>query len=106
MKNDEVMNTIINIYYTHKGRYGYRRIRLELMNRGFRVNHKKVKRLMSVMGLYGITPKAKYKSYKGDMNGTVKNKSLMRTIIRLIMKGTLKQQGVIKNGQQMFLSFI
>ena len=25
------------------------------------------------MGLFGITPKAKYKSYKGDMNGTVKN---------------------------------
>lgn len=28
---------------------------------------------MSVMGLYAKTPKTKYKSYKGDMNGTVKN---------------------------------
>lgn len=28
---------------------------------------------MIKMGLYGITPRAKYKSYKGDFNGTVKN---------------------------------
>lgn len=80
MKNDEVMNAIIGIFYTHKGRYGYRRITLELANRGFRVNHKKVKRLMSVMGLYGITPKAKYKSYKGDMDGAVKNQLLTKVI--------------------------
>lgn len=80
MKNDEVMNVIIDIYYTHKGRYGYRRITLELINRGFKINNKKVKRLMSVMGLYGVTPKAKYKSYKGDMNGTVKNQLLTKVI--------------------------
>ena len=67
------MNVIIDIFYTHKERYGYRRITLELANRGYTVNHKKVKRLMSIMGLYGKTPKAKYKSYKGDMNGTTKN---------------------------------
>ena len=72
-KNDDIMNAIIDIYYTHKARYGYRRITLELINRGYIVNHKKVKRLMSKMGLYARTPKAKYKSYKGDMNGTVKN---------------------------------
>lgn len=74
------MNVIIDIFYTHKTRYGYRRITLELINRGFEVNHKKVKRLMSKMGLYGITPKAKYKSYKGDMNGTVKNLLLDKVI--------------------------
>lgn len=33
MKNDDVMNTIIDIYYQHKERYGYRRITLELHNR-------------------------------------------------------------------------
>lgn len=71
---------MIDIYYTHKGRYGYRRITLELANRGFLVNHKKVKRLMTVMGLYGKTPKAKYKSYKGDLNGTVKNQLLTKVI--------------------------
>lgn len=30
------------IYDEHKGNYGYRRIHLELRNRGFCVNHKKV----------------------------------------------------------------
>ena len=79
-KNDDIMNTIIDIYYTHKARYGYRRITLELINRGYIVNHKKVKRLMSKMGLYARTPKAKYKSYKGDMNGTVKNLLLDKVI--------------------------
>ena len=73
LKNDDIMNTIIDIYYAHKQRYGYRRITLELNNRGYVVNHKKVKRLMCIMGLYAITPKAKYKSYKGDMNGITKN---------------------------------
>ena len=80
MKNDEIMNTIIHIYYTHQGRYGYRRITLELRNRGFQINHKKVKRLMSIMSLYGMAPKAKYKSYQGDMNGTVKNQLLTKVI--------------------------
>ena len=80
MKNDDVMNTIIDIYYINKRRYGYRRITLELVNKGYKVNHKKVKRLMSVMGLYGATPKAKYKSYKGDMNGTVKNLLLTKVV--------------------------
>ncbi|MEE0493427.1 MAG: IS3 family transposase [Thomasclavelia spiroformis] len=80
MKNDEIMNNIINIFYTHKERYGYRRIALELRNKGYIVNHKKVKRLMSVMELYGKTPKAKYKSYKGDMNGTTKNLLLNKVV--------------------------
>lgn len=35
---------------------------------------------MSVMSLYGATPKAKYKSYKGDMNGTVE-KHLLTQIV-------------------------
>ncbi len=73
MKNDIIMNEIIQIFYEHKERYGYRRITLELKNRGYCVNHKKVKRLMSVMGLYAKTPKTKYESYKGDMNGVTKN---------------------------------
>lgn len=79
-KNDEVMNQIIHIFYDHKERYGYRRITLELVNRGYKINHKKVKRLMKIMDLYGITPKAKYKSYRGDMNGTVKNELLIKVV--------------------------
>lgn len=33
---------IQSIYQEHQGRYGYRRIRDELLNRGHRVNQKKV----------------------------------------------------------------
>lgn len=80
MKNDNIMNMIIDIFYTHKERYGYRRIALALKNMGYIVNHKKIKRLMSIMGLYGKTPKAKYKSYKGNMNGTVKNLLLDKVV--------------------------
>lgn len=79
-KNDDIMNTIIHIFYTHKERYGYRRITMELHNLGIEINHKKVKRLMRRMGLYVIIPKMKYKSYKGDLNGVVKNQLLDQII--------------------------
>ena len=72
-KDAEMKQFISDIYSENKGRYGYRRIDLELRNRGHIVNHKKVKRIMKQIGLFGISPKAKYRSYKGDMNGTVKN---------------------------------
>jgi len=79
-KNDEVMNRIIIIFYDHKERYGYRRIALQLRNEGYSINIKAVRRLMRKMGLAGKTPKAKYKSYKGDMNGTVKSQLLVKVV--------------------------
>lgn len=66
-ENYELNNTIRLIFNENKARYGYRRITLELRNRDIIVNHKKVKRLMKVLNLYGKQPKAKYKSYKGDV---------------------------------------
>lgn len=35
---------------------------------------------MKKEGLFGISPKAKYKSYKGDMNGSCKNQLLTKVI--------------------------
>ncbi|WP_408645524.1 IS3 family transposase [Ureaplasma diversum] len=78
LKNKEIMSLITEIYYHHKKRYGYRRITLELANRGILINHKKVKRLMKLMGLFALTPKAKYRSYKGDLNGVVKSHLLIK----------------------------
>ena len=70
-KNDDIMNLIIKIYYENKGRYGYRRITLELRNRGFIVNHKKVLRLMNKMGLHSIIRKKRnFSTYRGT-TGTV-----------------------------------
>ena len=31
---------ILSIFHEHKGRYGYRRITLEMKNRGYIINHK------------------------------------------------------------------
>ena len=56
------------IYDEHKGNYGYRRVTLELRNRGFTVNHKKVQRLMKILGLSArIRRKRKYSSYQGEI---------------------------------------
>lgn len=90
MIHDDLMNRIIEIYYHHKGRYGYRRITAEL-RKTMVVNNKLVKRLMKRMGLFGITPKAKYKSYKGDMNGTVKNLLLEKEVDTEKHKTTYKR---------------
>ena len=79
-KNSDLMDAITTIYADNHKRYGYRRITLQLKNEGWTVNHKAVKRLMSKMNLYGITPRAKYKSYKGDFNGTVDNKLLYKKV--------------------------
>ena len=97
-KDLEIKTKIKEIYDKNKGRYGYRRITLVLRSQNILINHKKVKRIMKMMGLYGITPRAKYKSYKGDMNGTV--------IIRPHIRGIFQQHLSIKNGQQMYQNFI
>ena len=40
---EELKEQIILIFNENKGRYGYRRITLELKNRDFNVNHKRVR---------------------------------------------------------------
>lgn len=42
---------IQSIFNEHEGRYVYRRIRDELANRGQKVNHKKVQRIMKELSL-------------------------------------------------------
>lgn len=74
------MKLIEEIFHEHKGRYGFRRITLELRNRGFHVNKKKVRRLMNKLNLKGKQPKMKYHSYKGDMNNTTKNRLLDKIV--------------------------
>lgn len=79
-KNEEIIKQIVEIYHQNKGRYGYRRIQLELANREFQVNHKKIKRIMNIQGIHGISPRAKYKSYQGDQNGTCTNLLLQKVV--------------------------
>ena len=73
-KNQELKAEIQSIYSEHKGNYGYRRVTLELRNRSFVVNHKKVQRLMKVLGLAArIRRKRKYSSYQGAIGKKAKN---------------------------------
>ena len=73
-KDKEIKGEIQEIYYEHKGNYGYRRITLELRNRGFVVNHKKVQRLMKILGFSAqIRRKRKYSSYQGEVGKKADN---------------------------------
>ena len=73
-KDKEIKGEIQEIYYEHKGNDGYRRITLELRNRGFVVNHKKVQRLMKILGLSAqIRRKRKYSSYQGEVGKKADN---------------------------------
>ena len=77
-KNIDIIEKIKEIYYANKGRYGYRRVTLELKNQGFNINHKKVQRLMKKLNLQSIICK-----------------------LMTISRETLKLQLQIKNGLQM-----
>ena len=69
----DLKNEIKAIFVEHDGRYGYRRIRDELANRGQKVNHKKVQRIMKELGLKCIVRMKKYKSYKGTVGKIAPN---------------------------------
>lgn len=64
---------IKNIFHEHKGRYGYRRVTAEMHNRGFVINHKTVRQLMTVMGLKSVIRKVRYRSYKGPVGKVAPN---------------------------------
>ena len=67
------------MYKFHKGRYGYRRLTIalnndkEVVSRYVKINHKRVKRLMDILGLKAKIRVKKYKSYKGSECKTAGN---------------------------------
>ncbi|WP_144466453.1 IS3 family transposase, partial [Bacillus sp. FDAARGOS_235] len=66
-KYKKVKELIKEIFSENFGRYGYRRITLELRNRGHALNHKTVRRLMNILGLKCLVRLKKYRSYKGTV---------------------------------------
>ena len=63
-KDQELKAEIQSIFIEHKGNYGYRRVHLELRNRGYLVNQKRVQRLMKVLNLQAkMRQKRKYSSH-------------------------------------------
>lgn len=72
-KYQQVKGEIQRVYHKHKGRYGYRRITLELKQSGFIINHKTVYRLMGELGLKARIRVKKYKSYRGEQGRIAPN---------------------------------
>ena len=66
-KYGNAKEAIATIYHENKGRYGYRRITMELRQLGFTLNHKTVQRLMKELGLVCRVRMKKYRSYKGEV---------------------------------------
>ena len=85
LKNQEIMKRIKEIFEEHKHRYGYRRITVQLKIEGVKINHKKVKRLMKKMHLFGITirRKRKYSSYQGTV-GKIKPNLICRNFLAIL----------------------
>jgi len=70
------MDHILRIYEENYKNSGYRQITAELRAKGYLVNHKKVLRLMNVLGiksLISINKRKKYRSYKGDVGKKADN---------------------------------
>jgi len=72
-KYEDAKAEIVAIYHENKGRYGYRRITMELRNRKVSLNHKTVQRLMKELGLVCRVRMKKYRSYKGEVGKIAPN---------------------------------
>lgn len=70
---DDLRARIRKIYDQHKGRYGYRRITIQLRDDGVIVNHKTVRKLMVSMSLKAKRRNQRYRSYKGDVGKVAPN---------------------------------
>ena len=72
-KYSDIKREIDKIFHRNKGRYGYRRVTLELRNNGICINHKTVQRLMKELGLACLIRAKKYKSYRGKVGKVAPN---------------------------------
>ena len=61
------------IYHENMGRYGYRRITMEMRNRGYIINHKTVQRLMKQLNLKCMVRMKRYRSYRGQVGKVAPN---------------------------------
>lgn len=57
---------VARIFQRQKGRYGYRRITIDLRTKGIALNHKTVTSLMKQQGLKCMVREKKYHSYRGQ----------------------------------------
>lgn len=91
---------IQQIYHANKGRYGYRRITLELKNRGIVLNHKTVQKIMRQEHIVCKVRRHRYNSYKGlvgkvapnllnrDFTATAPNQKWVTDVTQFSLFGT------------------
>jgi putative transposase len=72
-KYEEIKTVIKEIYHANKGRYGYRRITIELHSRGYFINHKTVLKLMNQCNIKCQVRLRRYRSYKGEVGKIAPN---------------------------------
>lgn len=72
-KYKEEKEMIKLIFDANRGRYGYRRITLELRNKGYLLNHKTVQRLMKELHLKSMVRMKRYRSYRGEIGQIAPN---------------------------------
>ena len=70
---DLAKNRITQIFHAHQGRYGYRRVHLELRNQHHYLNHKTVQKLMGQLGLKSTVRPKRYQSYRGSVGKAAPN---------------------------------
>lgn len=72
-KYADVKEQIREIYTENRKRVGYRRVTLELHNKGVTINHKTVQRLMKQLGLFCRVRMKRYNSYRGEVGKIAPN---------------------------------
>lgn len=72
-KDEELLELIKQIFTKNRGKYGYPRITMELKALGYKVNKKRVERIMRENGIRVGKKKRKYISYRGDVGKTADN---------------------------------
>ena len=72
-RHAEAERRITEIFHQSSGRYGYRRIAMQLRNEGIVLNHKTVLRLMRKLGLSCRIRQKRYRSYRGTVGKVAPN---------------------------------
>lgn len=100
-ERDEIQKICIE----NKGRYGYRRVTLELRHRGFQTNHKLVMKLMKQENLTCKLRRKKYHSYRGEVGKVAHN--LLNRDFRALRPNTKWATDITEfklPGQKLYLS--
>ena len=72
-RHKDLKARIKTVYERHKGRYGYRRITLEIRKAGQLVNRKTVQGLMGKLNLKSLVRAKKYRAWRGEVGRIAPN---------------------------------